>query len=59
MKYILFFIAAVLLFSCSKPKYQVQDVRFSLKAGRVKITPIGAGQELGDTVMVVKMIRKK
>lgn len=55
MKYILI----LLIFGCTTPKYVVQESRFELKNGKVKIIPVGQARPLNDTVMNIIVIRKK
>lgn len=56
MKYILFLL---LLASCTTSKYVVQDVRFTVSSGKVKIEPLNKPERLNDTTMIVKLIRKQ
>jgi len=65
MKYILILaliiwltLLALILYSCSSG-YIVQDAQVTIRKGKISVKPVGPGQALPDTVMVVKMIRKK
>jgi len=58
MKYILIFILAILLYSCSSG-FIVQDARVTIKGDKIKVVPVGKAERLPDTVMVIKLIRKK
>ena len=54
---ILLAIAISVLASCRPTKYVVQDVQMTIKNNRIKIKPLNSGTPIGDTVMVVKMVR--
>ncbi len=48
----------ILFTSCSQPRFAVAKAKFTINGGRIKIEPLERYKPIGDTVIIVNVIKR-